>query len=84
MADVTLGTCSLCGGAVTVPAIWHGVIPPTPTCSSCGAVKREHGPIIEMQPSPSGRRLTGFRVSTNSDVANALENANAMLLRRRP
>lgn len=45
-----IGTCSLCGGAVTVPTLWGGIIPPTPTCSSCGAVKKAaHGPVVEME-----------------------------------
>jgi hypothetical protein len=26
--DPVLGTCSLCGGPVTVPRIWGGVTPP--------------------------------------------------------
>lgn len=54
----TIGTCSLCGGAVTVPSLWGGIIPPTPTCSRCGAVPREpHGPVIPMQPKPAPRLL---------------------------
>lgn len=52
-----IGTCSICGGAVVVPDIWHGIIAPVPECSSCGAVKREsHGPIIDMAPRP--QRIT--------------------------
>lgn len=48
-----IGTCSLCGGPVTVPQVWHGVIPPTPTCADCGAVKADmHGPVIPMRPGP--------------------------------
>ena len=35
--DLVMGTCSICGGAVTVPKIWMGVVPPTPTCARCGA-----------------------------------------------
>jgi hypothetical protein len=46
----TIGTCSLCGGRVSVPSIWMGIIPPTPTCESCGATMREHGPVVEMTP----------------------------------
>lgn len=46
-----IGTCSIYGGAVTVPGIWGAIAPPVPTCSSCGATKREsHGPVIDMQP----------------------------------
>lgn len=46
-----VGTCSICGGAVTVPTVWAGVIPPTPTCTSCGAIKKQsYGPVIEMTP----------------------------------
>lgn len=49
----TIGTCSLCGGAVTVPSVWMGVIPPVPTCSGCGARAAEaHGPVIPMKPAP--------------------------------
>lgn len=44
-----IGTCSLCGGAVTVPAIWHGIIPPVPTCAKCGATAKQYGPTIEME-----------------------------------
>ena len=48
---MTVGTCSICGGAVMVPDVWHGMTPPVPTCSSCGAIPREpHGPEIPMQP----------------------------------
>lgn len=43
-----IGTCSICGGPVTVPDLWGGVVPPIPTCSQCGAVKAGHGPVIEM------------------------------------
>lgn len=49
----TLGTCSLCGGAVTVPTVFHSVHPPTPTCSSCGATAAAHGPVIPMRREPS-------------------------------
>ena len=44
-----IGTCSICGGAVTAPAVWSGVVPPVPTCSSCGAIKKQsYGPVIDM------------------------------------
>lgn len=46
----TLGTCSCCGGPVTVPTIWHGVVPPVPTCEQCGATARASGPVIPMEP----------------------------------
>jgi hypothetical protein len=45
-----IGTCSICGGPVSVPRVWFGVVPPTPKCESCGAVKRDHGPVIDMKP----------------------------------
>lgn len=45
-----VGTCSLCGGAVTCPQLWGGIIPPTPHCSQCGAVPANtHGPTIPMR-----------------------------------
>jgi len=50
---VVLGTCSLCGGPVSVPTVWHGVIPPTPTCERCGAVKADtYDKVIKMRPAP--------------------------------
>ena len=49
--DRTVGTCSNCGGRVTLPDAWYSVIPPVPTCQSCGAVKTQpHGPVVEMEP----------------------------------
>lgn len=51
MSDCVIGTCSLCGGAVTVPETWMGIHPPTPTCSKChGVPKQPHGPVIDMKP----------------------------------
>lgn len=48
--DCTVGTCSNCGGRVILPEIWMGVIPPVPTCRSCGAThKQPYGPVIEME-----------------------------------
>lgn len=45
-----IGTCSLCNGAVSVPSIWGGIVPPTPTCNRCGATaKPNHGPVIPME-----------------------------------
>lgn len=50
---VVLGTCSLCGGPVSVPAVWHGIVPPKPRCEQCGAVKAdEYGEVIKMRPAP--------------------------------
>jgi hypothetical protein len=49
MNKQTIGHCSICGGQVTVPSVWYGVVPPVPSCESCGAVART-GPRIEMQP----------------------------------
>lgn len=59
MSDI-IGTCSLCGGRVTVPEFWGGINPPIPRCESCGARKKmPHGPVVEMERSdaPDG----GFR-----------------------
>lgn len=45
------GSCSICGGHVSTPDIWWGVVPPTPTCERCGAVEDEApGPVIKMRP----------------------------------
>lgn len=45
----TLGTCSLCGGAVQVPTAFMSINPPVPTCSNCGARMKQTGPVIEME-----------------------------------
>jgi hypothetical protein len=37
-----IGRCSLCRGRVVVPTIWHGVIPPRPTCERCKAVASDN------------------------------------------
>lgn len=44
-----VGICSICGGMVTVPSPWMGIIPPTPTCRTCGAVAAQQGPVIPMR-----------------------------------
>lgn len=54
MAIQVIGTCSCCGGAVTVPGVWHGTMPPVPTCSRCGARKENEMPVIKMQPPVRG------------------------------
>lgn len=49
-----IGTCGTCGGPVTLPDVWMGVCPPTPSCQKCGAVPAQpYGPMIPMQPRPS-------------------------------
>lgn len=50
MSEQTIGTCSLCGGAVRCPRVYHSVIPPTPKCAHCGARAAQHGPVIPMEP----------------------------------
>lgn len=50
MSDRILGTCSICGGPVTVPAYWLGINFPTPSCQRCGAVPTAaFGPVIPMK-----------------------------------
>jgi len=53
--NVTVGTCSICGGRVSVPAFYHSVVPPTPTCEQCGAVAASYGEVIPMRPAPKMR-----------------------------
>ena len=48
-----VGTCSLCGGRVSVPSFWMSIVPPVPTCESCGATAALHGPVMPMQPAPT-------------------------------
>ncbi len=52
MMKTTVGTCGSCSGPVTVPTIWLGTVPPTPTCEVCGATPvAAHGPVLPMQTS---------------------------------
>ncbi len=44
-----IGTCSECGGRVTLPTDWMSVDPPIPECESCGAVAASPGPVIKMR-----------------------------------
>jgi len=54
--SITIGTCSECGGRVTIPRIWMSVIPAIPSCEHCGAIPAEpHGPIIKMKPSSGNK-----------------------------
>lgn len=47
----TVGYCGSCGGDVTVPSVWHGVIPPRPTCESCGRTALDpNKPTLPMRP----------------------------------
>lgn len=48
METITVGTCSLCGGAVQTPRYWASVEPAPKTCSQCGATAANHGPVIDM------------------------------------
>lgn len=69
MNDHILGSCSRCGGAVAVPGVWLGIIPPTPTCNRCGARAAQHGPVIEME--PLSQELPSY-VTTTTVATNTL------------
>jgi hypothetical protein len=61
--DRVLGSCSICGGAVTQPSIVWSTVMPEPRCSSCGARPvQASGPVIEMEPAGSGRWVRDARV----------------------
>ena len=48
--NTPVGTCVACGGPVTVPGAWLGVIPPVPTCERCGRqAANGYGPKMTMQ-----------------------------------
>lgn len=55
MSIRVVGTCGNCGGRVVEPAFYHCVIPPVPTCESCGATVAVHGPVLPMNPVPERR-----------------------------
>ena len=66
MNKQTVGTCGLCGGAVTVPQFFMSVVPPTPTCEDCGATaKPNHGPVLPMNP-PQRWYVTDHTAGTHS------------------
>ena len=48
-----LGVCSQCGGFVAMPESWRGIVPPLPTCDSCGATVR-----LPVLPTEGGRTPT--------------------------
>ncbi len=50
MTNRTIGTCSICGGRVSEPVFFHSIVPPVPTCESCGAVAASFGPVVPMKP----------------------------------
>lgn len=44
--ETIIGTCSRCGGPVSMPGF---MVNPVPYCKRCGAIARQpHGPIIPM------------------------------------
>jgi Zn ribbon nucleic-acid-binding protein len=51
---LVIGTCSLCGGRVTIFQFWASSEVQVAICERCGARERkpEHGPIIDMVPKP--------------------------------
>ena len=67
----TIGTCSNCGGEVTIPSVYHSVVPPKPTCQRCGAVARPHGPVIDMEPPPAPKGSTLSTLIDHIDRYNA-------------
>ena len=53
MSKRVIGTCGECGGAVGIPVVWMSIIPPTPSCFSCGAVpENPHGQVMAMKKRP--------------------------------
>lgn len=59
----TVGTCGKCGGAVMVPTIWYGIIPPDATCQKCGAIAANHGNILPMIDAPKKYTNTTFTIN---------------------
>lgn len=50
--QIKVGVCGACGGEVTVPRVWHSVVPPRPQCSRCHRYAKPQGPMIEMENKP--------------------------------
>lgn len=65
--DKVIGTCSICGGPVTVTNPWMGLFPPIPHCNSCGAVpKQPHGPTIDMKKPDNIYQQINYKVQQNN------------------
>lgn len=48
-----VGTCGACGGCVGIPSVWMGVVPPKPTCQTCGRHPKEsYGKVLDMENEP--------------------------------
>ena len=61
----TIGTCSNCGGPVTMPSM---MVNPVPSCEKCGATpKAPHGPVIPMG-KPTRRWLIPTHVRTREQA----------------
>lgn len=75
-----IGTCSICGGAVTAPTVWSGVVPPEPTCSSCGAIKKQsYGPVIDMVARKVGTRTIFGQQNYVTNSGDRVNNPNTTL-----
>lgn len=48
--EITVGTCSLCGGRVALSRLWMSTEPQLPRCTSCGAYpEKPFGAVIPMK-----------------------------------
>lgn len=52
-----IGKCSICSGEVRLDTVVGSVVPPKPKCISCGAVKKDNTPIIEMEDTKDTRKF---------------------------
>lgn len=67
-----LGTCSICGGRVSLPDYYLSTVPPRPHCESCGAVAREEGPVIPME-HPQHEKPRSWSIDRLSSLARGRE-----------
>ena len=67
IGHTVIGSCSLCGGPVTVPTVWHCILPPVATCAKCGATKADDPalPVVPMVP-PSRHHSVSTRTATHT------------------
>lgn len=50
--EITVGTCSICGGRVALDKAWFATTPQLPKCTNCGAIpEKPYGPVIPMKKS---------------------------------
>ncbi len=75
MNKIVLGKCSICGGIVSMPTIWFGILPPIAACESCFAIEDKYSdlPTVPMTPLP----INDWRYRVNDKTSWGCENISS-------